>query len=83
MGEVRKLVPPISEAQARSLKAGDEVAISGVIYTARDMAHKRLCAALDAWREVMTQPSILVMAGGTSGKFTNGESYTWNKRRKN
>jgi len=31
----------------RRLKVGQEVAISGTIYTARDMAHKRLCEALD------------------------------------
>ncbi|MGE5294343.1 MAG: fumarate hydratase C-terminal domain-containing protein, partial [Solirubrobacterales bacterium] len=35
------------EADVRRLKAGDEVVIDGIIYTARDMAHKRLCAALD------------------------------------
>lgn len=32
---------------ALSLKAGDRVALSGVIYTARDAAHKRIAAALD------------------------------------
>jgi fumarate hydratase subunit beta len=47
MAEVKKLEPPLAEAEARLLKAGDEVAISGVIYTARDMAHKRLCEAID------------------------------------
>jgi fumarate hydratase subunit beta len=31
----------------RQLKAGDEVTIDGTVYTARDMAHKRLCQALD------------------------------------
>jgi fumarate hydratase subunit beta len=38
--------PPLTDAVVRSLKAGDEVLISGTIYTARDMAHKRLCEAL-------------------------------------
>lgn len=38
---------PLTEDRVRKLKAGDEVAISGVVYTARDMAHKRLCAALE------------------------------------
>ena len=36
----------------RSLRAGDEVAISGVLYTARDMAHKRLCELIDAGKEL-------------------------------
>ena len=34
---------PMNTETARSLKAGDSVLISGVIYTARDAAHKRLC----------------------------------------
>ncbi len=48
MAEIIKLQPPLSEADARSPRAGDEVLITGVIYTARDMAHKRLCQAIDA-----------------------------------
>lgn len=33
---------PISKETAKSLKAGDSVLISGVIYTARDAAHERM-----------------------------------------
>jgi fumarate hydratase subunit beta len=39
--------PPLNDDCLRSLKAGDEVLITGTIYTARDMAHKRLCQAID------------------------------------
>ena len=39
--------PPLNDDIIRSLKAGDEVLITGMIYTARDMAHKRLCEAID------------------------------------
>jgi fumarate hydratase subunit beta len=42
------LVPPLTEDAVRRLKVGDEVEISGVIYTARDMAHKRLCQTIRA-----------------------------------
>jgi fumarate hydratase subunit beta len=35
-----KLTVPISEDQVRSLKVGDQVLLSGVIYTGRDAAHK-------------------------------------------
>ncbi len=35
-----KLDVPISEDQIRSLKVGDQVLLSGVIYTGRDAAHK-------------------------------------------
>lgn len=34
---------PMSRETARTLKAGDSCLLSGVIYTARDAAHKRLC----------------------------------------
>ena len=52
MSEIRKLQPPLSEKVVRLLKAGDEVAITGVIYTARDMAHKRLWEAIEAGRQL-------------------------------
>jgi fumarate hydratase subunit beta len=48
MGRTKKLRPPLNEADVRLLKAGDEVLINGVIYTARDMAHKRLCRSISA-----------------------------------
>lgn len=46
MSEIR-LTTPFTEEQARSLKAGDSVLLTGTIYTARDAAHKRLCELLD------------------------------------
>lgn len=44
----KRLQSPLTEADVRSLKAGDEVLINGVVYTARDMAHKRLCESIEA-----------------------------------
>jgi fumarate hydratase subunit beta len=38
---------PLSPETASSLEAGEEVLLSGTIYTARDQAHARLCALLD------------------------------------
>lgn len=38
---------PLDPKVVEKLKAGDQVLISGTIYTARDAAHKRLVAALD------------------------------------
>ncbi len=52
MNEVKRLEPPVAQEDVRSLKAGDEVVITGVVYTARDMAHKRLCEAIDAGDEL-------------------------------
>lgn len=44
---IKKLHPPLSEEVIKSLKIGDEIEISGIIYTARDMVHKRLCQAIE------------------------------------
>lgn len=37
---------PLTDADAKSLRAGDYVYLSGTIYTARDAAHKRMYEAL-------------------------------------
>jgi len=52
MSKIKKLQPPLTKTDVRSLKAGDEVLITGVIYSARDMAHKRLCEAIDSGAEL-------------------------------
>lgn len=49
---MKEIKTPLTDEIIRSLKAGDEVAISGFIYTARDAAHKRLC-------EILAQGGIL------------------------
>ena len=41
------LTTPITRADVKELKAGDIVRITGVIYTARDAAHKRMLENLD------------------------------------
>ena len=43
---------PLTREQARQLKSGDSVLLTGVIYTARDAAHKRLCALVAEGREL-------------------------------
>jgi fumarate hydratase subunit beta len=48
MSEIKKLQTPLTEADLRLLRAGDEVVVSGVVYTARDVAHKRLCQSIDS-----------------------------------
>ncbi|TWT27468.1 Fe-S-containing hydro-lyase [Planomicrobium sp. CPCC 101110] len=40
--EPRKITLPLTEADLHSLKAGDRVLLSGIVYTARDAAHKRM-----------------------------------------
>jgi fumarate hydratase subunit beta len=42
MSDAIRLKTPLSSADVEKLKAGDKVLITGVIYTGRDAAHKRL-----------------------------------------
>ena len=42
-----ELTTPCTAADLAPLKAGDTVLLSGVVYTARDQAHKRMLEALD------------------------------------
>lgn len=44
---MKRLHAPLTEADVRQLRAGEEVVIDGTVYTARDMAHNRLCQAID------------------------------------
>ena len=43
---------PLTREKARELKAGDSCLLSGIIYTARDAAHKRLCALAEEGKEL-------------------------------
>jgi fumarate hydratase subunit beta len=43
-----KLTTPCTAQDLEKLRAGDTVLLTGVVYTARDAAHKRMCEALDA-----------------------------------
>ena len=42
-----KITLPLTREKARELKSGDFVLLTGTLYTARDAAHKRLCALLE------------------------------------
>lgn len=44
----RQLTLPLTEEAVASLHVGDAVTVSGVLYTARDAAHKRMVEALHA-----------------------------------
>ena len=42
------LTTPLSDADVSKLRAGDVVYLTGIVYTGRDAAHKRIVDALDA-----------------------------------
>ncbi|OGL24494.1 MAG: fumarate hydratase [Candidatus Rokubacteria bacterium RIFCSPLOWO2_12_FULL_73_47] len=44
---VKELATPLSDADVESLRAGDRVRITGVLYTARDAAHGRLLPLIE------------------------------------
>ena len=52
MTEAIRISAPLDDAAIEKLRAGDRVLISGVMYTARDAAHKRLIELLNAGKEL-------------------------------
>lgn len=64
---MKRLKTPLSESDVRSLKAGEEVLVNGVVFTARDMAHKRLCELIDAGEKlpVKLEGTIIYFVGPT------------------
>lgn len=52
MSEIKKLTTPLTEDQVIGLRAGDQVTITGTIYTGRDAAHRNLVKALDEGAEL-------------------------------
>jgi fumarate hydratase subunit beta len=44
---IKKILLPLTEATLKTLKAGDNVLLSGVLYVARDAAHRRMIESLD------------------------------------
>ena len=61
---------PLSREEAKKLRAGDSCLISGVIYTARDAAHKRLCQLLEEGKELPLdiKDSVIYFVGPTPAK---------------
>ncbi len=62
-----RLHTPLTKQMLSQLKAGDEVWISGTIYTARDAAHARMAAALAAGEALPfdLQGAVIYYAGPT------------------
>lgn len=52
MSEIKKITIPLSIDDIKNLHAGDIVELTGIIYTARDAAHKRLVELLKQGKEL-------------------------------
>lgn len=69
-GEAKRLTTAGLRAALPALRAGDRVLLSGVIYTARDAAHKRFFELLDAGRPlpIDIRDAVIYYAGPTPGQ---------------
>lgn len=64
------ITAPLTREVAKQLKAGDSCLISGVIYTARDAAHKRLCELVWSDKElpIDMKDTVIYFVGPTPAK---------------
>ena len=67
MSEIRKVRSEELKAVGGGLKCGDKILLSGVVYTARDAAHKRFNALLDEGKElpIPLKDAVIYYAGPT------------------
>jgi len=66
----KRITAPLTKDVVKTLKAGDSCLISGVIYTARDAAHKRLVELAQAGKElpIDVENSVIYYVGPTPAK---------------
>ncbi len=55
--ERRKVTLPLTRELAKTLHAGDQVLVTGTIYTSRDAGHKRMCEAIARGEEIPFDPT--------------------------
>lgn len=70
MDDIKRITTPLTAEKTKDLKSGDNVLITGTIYTARDAAHKRLCELLKEGKELPfdVKDSIIYFVGPTPAK---------------
>jgi hydro-lyases, Fe-S type, tartrate/fumarate subfamily, beta region len=70
MTEYIDIETPLSDSTIEMLKAGDKVRISGVLYTARDAAHKRLIEMIESGKNLPfdVKGQLLYYVGPTPAK---------------
>ena len=61
---------PLKKEDIKKLRAGDIVKISGIIYTARDAAHKKMCELLEKGQKLPFEPegAVIYYVGPTPEK---------------
>ena len=68
--QVKRVTTPLTDEAIEGLRCGDMVSLSGVIYTARDAAHARMAASLDAGEPLPAdlKGQVIYYAGPTPAK---------------
>ncbi|WP_423364539.1 Fe-S-containing hydro-lyase [Mycoplasma sp. P36-A1] len=68
--ETKRLTTPLTNEALEALHSGDQVLLSGVIYTARDAAHKRFVEALERGEKLPFEPAnqVIYYVGPTPTK---------------
>lgn len=66
----KRITAPLTKEIVSTLHAGDNVLITGMIYTARDAAHKRLCELIAQGKElpIDIQNAVIYYAGPAPAK---------------
>ena len=70
MSKVIRLRPPLSDEDVEKLRIGDRILISGIVYTGRDAAHKRLSDLLKGGKNLPfdIKGQIIYYVGPTPAK---------------
>lgn len=73
MPDSHKITTPLSAETVAGLSAGDEVSITGIVYTARDQAHRLLVKAIEKGEALPLdlQGQVVFYAGPTPGPGGN------------
>lgn len=66
----KKITLPLTEELAKTLHAGDQILLTGTIYTSRDAGHKRMCEALERGETLPFDPkdATIYYVGPTPAK---------------
>ena len=67
MSEIIRIETPLTQEKVKGLKAGDNVLLSGVIYTGRDAAHKKMIEVLEQGQDLpfKMQDQVIYFVGPT------------------
>lgn len=70
MSEAKKITTPLTDGAVKDLKIGEKVSITGVIYSARDAAHKRLVDLIEKGEELPfdLEGSVIYFVGPAPAK---------------